>query len=215
MTRDMVDATGDHALDAIGTNAELVAYYITGLPPVPWNATQIGMIPQWRVHVPIDQASGNAPQYGATVQDVEPNAYTPNSVPRWQANCTAERPTVYCDQNDLPAILATHWIGDLWLAIPGWTEGQPLPSAPGCNIVAVQNRFNVNNAYDLSVVLDPTWPFREVTTMPDITTDNGFQVCSKCFALYPAGNAAQSVCPAGGQHSTPAGWHQYALQFAQ
>lgn len=211
--RSMADAIGANWLDAINANTDIVAVYVTGIAPVPWSPAQIDAIPAGKSVVTIDQASGNAPQHSATVQDVEPNCYSPADVPAWQAQCTAERPTVYCDRSDLPAILATGWTGNLWLAIPGWMPGSPLPSAPGCAIVAVQNQFDVNGTHDLSVVLDSTWPHKEVNTLGDIASDNGFQVCSKCFCLYPSGNAAQSVCPAGGQHSTPAGWHRYALQF--
>jgi hypothetical protein len=43
--------------------------------------------------------------------------------------------------------------------MPGWQPGQALPVLPaGCRYVAVQNQEDVANAYDLSVVLDPSWP---------------------------------------------------------
>lgn len=167
----MVDATGDHANDAIWTGAQLVGYYVTGLPPVPWSATQIMSIRPGQIHVPIDQGAAGAPRHDAIVQDVETGAWTPADVPGWQADCTAEQPTVYCNQSTLPDVLATGWTGNLWLAVPGWQYGEALPSAPGCHYVAVQNQLDVLNAYDLSVVLDDDWPYKKSgARMPVILT---------------------------------------------
>jgi hypothetical protein len=98
----------------------------------------------------------------ANVRDVEPGAWTPdNAVNRAQWH--TPRPTIYCDQNDLErtgGVLSLGWKGDLWLAIPGWTTDQALPATPGCTVVAVQDLQGASAgvAYDLSTVLDPTWP---------------------------------------------------------
>jgi hypothetical protein len=158
MTRLMGDATHDNVNTLAGVSGlQLVAGYVTGSPDVRWTESDFARFPGIP-HVEIDQGFTGAPVYSATVQDVEAGAWSPNSVPNWQAHCTAPRPTVYCNQSTLPAVLATGWRGNLWLAVPGWREGQALPSPPGCTIVAVQNQLDVHTAYDLSTVLDPTWP---------------------------------------------------------
>lgn len=157
MTRRMVDATGDNAALVLAMpDVDLIGAYITGLEGVPWSLANLALIPKGKL-VAIDQASGNAPNYSATVQDVEPLCYTAAQVPGWQAQCTAWRPTVYCDQNDFMDVLATGWRGDVWLAIPGWQIGDVLPNLMGCNLVAVQNN-TTDNRFDVSIVLDDTWP---------------------------------------------------------
>jgi|SRR5215469_7344905 len=164
MTRTMGDAIHDNVSALAGVSGlELVAGYVTGSPDIVWTAADWARFPGIP-HVEIDQGFTGAPVYSATVQDVETGAWTPGSVPSWQSHCTAPRPTVYCNQSTLPAVLATGWRGNLWLAIPGWQNGAALPSAPGCTVVAVQNQLDVASAYDLSTVLDPTWPEAAVTT---------------------------------------------------
>lgn len=136
---------------------QMVAGYVTGSPDILWTPAD------WAVftglgQVSIDQGFTGSPVPAATVRDVEPNAWTPAAAVN-RSGWTAARPTIYCDQNDLErsaGVLASGWQGDLWLAIPGWMTGQPLPAAPGCTIVAVQDSFTPS--YDLSTVLDPYWP---------------------------------------------------------
>jgi hypothetical protein len=202
MTRKMGDAIHLNVSVLAGVSGlQVVAGYVTGSADIVWTAADWAMFPGIP-HVEIDQGYTGAPVYSATVQDVETGAWTPASVPNWQAQCTAARPTVYCNQSTLPAVLATGWRGNLWLAIPGWQPGNALPSAPGCTVVAVQNQLDVANAYDLSVVLDSTWPEADMTT-PNNTNpqlQNGWQWCSKCQGLFYGPNVARSVCPAGGQH---------------
>lgn len=166
MTRSMADGIGAESAAVIAANTDLVAVYVTGLGDVPWSGEAVQSIPAGKPVVTIDQGAGNSPRYDATVQDVEPGAWGPFTVPSWQAKCTAERPTVYCDRNDLSMILSTSWRGNLWLAIPGWQPGQPLPDVDGCTVVAVQNRFDVNGTHDLSVVLDESWPYKPGTPQP-------------------------------------------------
>lgn len=154
---------GDAIHDDVATipgDVQLVAGYDTGTADIKWTAADWARYPGLP-HVHIDQAFGG-PVYSATVQDVETGAWSPADVPGWQAKCTAPRPTVYCNQSTLPAVLATGWRGNLWLAIPGWLSGDPLPPAPGCTVVAVQSVFAAT--YDLSYVLDPSWPL-ETTEM--------------------------------------------------
>lgn len=154
--------TGSMA-DAISANygslpaGVMWAGYVTGPPSIQWTAAQLAT-----AQVTIDQGSTGSPVPTANVRDVETGAWTPASAVV-RAGWTAPRPTIYCDQDTLPQVLADGWQGCLWLAIPGWLIGQALPSAPGCQIVAVQNQQDAGNgAYDLSVVLDPTWPEAEV-----------------------------------------------------
>lgn len=217
MTRKMGDAIHDNvsALAAV-PGLQVVAGYVTGSPDIVWTAADWARFPGIP-HVAIDQGFTGAPVYSATVQDVETGAWAPASVPNWQAHCTAPRPTVYCNQSTLPAVLATGWRGNLWLAIPGWQTGNTLPSAPGCTVVAVQNQLSVANEYDLSVVLDSTWPEAVVTipSSPNPQLQNGWQFCPKCQGLFYGPGVARSVCPAGGQHGGPAGSsHNYSILFA-
>lgn len=129
------------------------AGYVTGPPDIQWTAAQLAT-----AAVTIDQGYQSPPVTTATVRDAEPGAWPPGGATVRLSDWSASRPTIYCDETYLPGILAAGWQGCLWLAIPGWQTGQALPSAPGCEIVAVQNQQDVNGAYDLSVVLDPTWP---------------------------------------------------------
>lgn len=201
MIRQMWDATHD-GVSSIPVGGQLVGGYDTGSPDIQWVASDWAQFP-YAVHVHIDQGFTGAPVYSATVQDVETGAYTPGGVPAWQAACTAARPTVYCNRSTLPAVLATGWRGEIWLAWPGWTVTTPLPPLPaGCSIVAVQNYQGTS--YDHSVVIDPTWPEpREVTEMGGATQlQAGWSWCSKCQGLYFRPNQAKSVCPAGGTHGS-------------
>lgn len=159
MTRLMGDAIHDNtaALRAV-PGLQLVAGYATGTPDIKWTDAD------WRLFAPlpmlsIDQGYQSPAVTTATVRDVEPTAWTPQAAVNL-GNWNATRRTIYCNRNDLSregGVLQSGWRGDIWLAYPGWQVGQPLPTAPGCTYVAVQNDFT-NPAYDLSVVLDPFWP---------------------------------------------------------
>lgn len=159
MTRIMGDATHANAatLAAALPPVDLVAGYVTGTPDIQWTAADWAMFPG-KTLVTIDQGDAGSPVASATVRDVEPGAWTPLSAVM-DKPWTAARPTIYCDQNDLTrpgGVLSCGWQGDLWLAISGWQPGDPLPAAPGCTIVAVQDHYET--AFDLSYVLDPGWP---------------------------------------------------------
>lgn len=154
MTRAMGDATHDQVA-AIPPWVDLVAGYVTGTADIQWTPADWERFPVGS-RVTIDQGGPGAPVYAADVIDVEAGAYVPGDVPGWIGRCTAPRPTAYVNRSNLAPVLSTGFQGDLWLAYPGWSAGQPLPDAPGCTIVAVQHSFFA--AYDLSAVLDPTWP---------------------------------------------------------
>ena len=157
MTRSMGDATSANLTALIAAGPwQLVAGYVTGTPDVQWTASDWAMFPE-SVLVTIDQGYQSPAVTTATVRDYEPGAWYDASVAD-TSNWDAERPTIYCDQDDLATVLSDGWQGCLWLAIIGWQVGDALPSAPGCQIVAVQNAQNVSAAYDTSIVLDPTWP---------------------------------------------------------
>lgn len=165
MTRTMGDATHANvaALAAV-PGLQLVAGYVTGSADIVWTALDWARFPR-QLRITIDQGNG-VPVPSAIVRDVEPGAWSPQAAVNRTGWIPATpqgtaRPTIYCDRNDLSregGVLQSGWRGDLWLAYPGWQVGQPLPTAPGCTYVAVQNQLNVGNAYDLSVVLDPFWP---------------------------------------------------------
>ena len=157
MTRTMGDAIHDNVGHLQVARPQLAAGYVTGSADIKWTAADWALFPGIP-HVTIDQGNGG-PVLTAVVRDVEPGAWQPFSAVS-RNGWTAARPTIYCDRNDLSregGVLGCGWRGDLWLAWPGW-NGEPLPTAPGCTYVAVQNQPNVGNAYDLSVVLDDNWP---------------------------------------------------------
>lgn len=157
MTRIMGDATGPSSGSLPG-GLDLYAGYVTGDHAVMWTPMDWALVPAAK-RVTIDQGFTGSPVPAAVVRDVETGAWG-----AWNAvndqPWTAPRPTIYCNRSTLPAVLSVGWRGDLWLAIPGWKPGDPLPAAPGCTIVAVQNNYD-NPAYDLSAVLDPTWPLED------------------------------------------------------
>jgi hypothetical protein len=158
--------TRPRMFDAIHVNvgtippgAEIVAGYDTGLSNVKWVTADWNIfLPAQEVHV--DQSGGAAslggPVFSANVMDVEPFCYTVNQIPGWTSKCTAPRPTVYCDRNDLPDVQAI-WNGDVWLAAPGLSDDQAtaiMEADP--RIVAVQNLDA--GSFDASVIGDAFWP---------------------------------------------------------
>jgi hypothetical protein len=153
--RVMGDTTGPNA-DKLPHGLALVMGYDTGGPDIKWTDADWALYPDIP-HVHVDQAGEGSPVHTATVMDVEPGAYQPGQVPDWVHACTAERPTVYCDRDDLPAVLETGWRGDLILAIPEPEPTMP-PVVAGCTVVAVQFKFRNSPPYDLSAVFDPDWP---------------------------------------------------------
>lgn len=150
-------------LDCIGGNAafvrhnlplpDVMLYYGTGSLDIDWNSAERALFPA-HILCEIDQGGLGTPVPGATVRDVENGAWGPGAAVD-TTHWTAERRTIYCSRDTLPSVLADGWHGDIWLAWPGW-QGEPLPSAPGCVIVAVQDIWTAN--YDHSTVLDATWP---------------------------------------------------------
>lgn len=187
MNRVMADATHASVL-AIPSGVPVVAGYVTGSPDILWTPEDWALFPG-SVHVTIDQGFTGSPVPGAVVRDVETGAWSAASA-TGSGPWTAARPTIYCNQDTLPAVLAAGWQGCLWLAIDGWQPGQPLPAAPGCTIIAVQNEQNVSASYDLSVVLDPYWPMEApaVIVIP-INVDglNAMRVDQAVAAVQAAG----------------------------
>lgn len=165
MTRLMGDAMHSNVA-RLPAGLQLVGGYVTGSADILWTPADWARFP-FTPHITIDQGFGPA-VLGAIVRDVEPGAWPPQEAVN-RTSWTAARPTIYCDQWDLTragGVLACGWRGDLWLAIPGWHPGQALPPTPGCTVVAVQNEQNVGSAYDLSVVLDDTWPYPPPAPVP-------------------------------------------------
>jgi hypothetical protein len=160
----MYDATHEN-VSSLPRNAPMAAGYVTGGPTVKWTDADWARFTTTR-KVTIDQAFTGSPVPTATVRDVEPGAWTPEGAVTETANWNAGRPTIYCDRNDLPRVLAAGWKGDLWLAIPSDQPPTVPPSVPGCTVVAVQYGFP--GTHDLSVVFDPFWPARK-PSMPGIT----------------------------------------------
>jgi hypothetical protein len=184
---------------------DVIAGYVTGTPTIQWTAADFARFTQ--PIATIDQGATGSPAT-ATVRDVETGAWTPAAAVDTPWNVPpGQIPTIYCNQSNLPAILGAGYQGALWIAFPGWQPGQPLPSAPGCTFVAVQNQLDVANAYDLSEVLDPTWPLESPMTVTNnpVYQQNAWRFCSKCRSLFsPSGTdttvLSGGVCPAGGAH---------------
>ena len=154
----MYDATHQN-ISTIPLNPAIVAGYGTGTSTVRWTALDWVRF-NTAIRVVIDQSGGLAslggPLESANVMDVEPFCYTVDEVPGWTSNCTAPRPTVYCDRNDRPAVQEI-WNGDVWLAAPGISDTEALAiMTADPRIVAVQN-LNAGT-YDRSIIGDKYWP---------------------------------------------------------
>jgi hypothetical protein len=141
----MYDATGGNATGLLPFNPAVVAGYDTGSAGIAWVPPTWAMFPS-AIHVHIDQGGAGAPVRSAKIWDVEPNAWSPSDIPGLAAASTCPHPGVYCDRNDLPAVLAV-WSGPIWLAWPGWA-GEPVHP----QVVMVQNVFAA--AYDATRILN-------------------------------------------------------------
>ena len=162
MTRIMGDSI--HAnVHKIPLTVNLVAGYDTGTPDIKWITEDWNLFPNIP-HIHIDQGFGDsrAAEAHVIVFDVETNAFKPSQAGDLITANRQLRPTIYVDRFNLhstiaSALTAKNWKGDIWLAYPGWQPEMSLPPLPpGCHFVAVQNNFA--NAYDLSMVLDDSWP---------------------------------------------------------
>ena len=187
-----------HMYDAIHANTDairqfspgLVAGYDTGTSIIKWTPADFASFPN-AIHVHIDQGGPGAPVFSAMVQDVEPGAWSPSDVPNWTSNCTWERPTVYCDQSDLSAVLA-RWGGDVWLAAPGNSDAEATSLAASLSgqIIAVQNVFG--GSFDSSILLDDFWPF-----LPPVHTPPPPQEAEMLNGFVEPGQRVSIPFPAG------------------
>lgn len=148
----MGSATAANAA-AIPASMPLIGEYVTGTPDIRWSDTDRARFPHAQF-VAIDQGYTGSPVADATIRDVESGAWTPENACKL-AGWTAARPTIYCDRNDLRAVLATGWQGDLALAIPESEPSLP-PKVAGCAVVAVQFKFLPT--WQQWVVFDAHWP---------------------------------------------------------
>lgn len=191
----MGDAIHDNvpALAAV-PGLQLVAGYATGTPDIKWTMADWQQFPR-DILISIDQGYQSPATTVSTVRDVEPGAWTPQAAVD-RASWPVLRPTIYCNRNDLSregGVLQSGWRGDLWLAYPGWQPGQPLPTAPGCTYVAVQNQLDVQAAYDLSVVLDPAWPARKKPAVIILRVQMPAPINAAQTFLYAPGAAPQHI----------------------
>lgn len=163
MTRYMYDATKTNAGVLVAKNPEMVAIYLTGSSDIRWTSTQVQFFPRVKTFVRIDQGGPTSPQFMAHVVDVEPGAWSVTDAEnRFLPNCTAPRPTIYCDRNDYQHVTAKC---DIWLAAPGLTDAQAfLLRKADPRIVAIQNVFAGD--YDRSVVFDDFWPEKPPVVQP-------------------------------------------------
>src|ERR1700743_2086322 len=160
MARYMYDATHDNVSTIPAT--QMVAGYDTGTSDVKWTTADWNLF-LGLVGVHIDQAYGG-PVYSANVMDVEPGCYAVSDVVNWTQHCTAPRPTVYCDRNDLPGVQGV-WAGDIWLAAADWSDATAQAyMAANPQIVAVQNLDA--GPYDRSLVGDAYWPAKAPAPPP-------------------------------------------------
>jgi Putative peptidoglycan binding domain len=162
VTRVMGDTIHDN-IHALPPTIQLVGGYDTGSPDIKWIPSDWNAFPHIP-HVHIDQGYGDTPVAEAHVMvfDVEAGAFTPEDATRLINANTSPRPTIYVNRDNMYATIraakkSLKWKGDVWLAFPGWKPGTDLPSLPaGCRYVAIQNVFA--GSYDLSTVLDDSWP---------------------------------------------------------
>lgn len=197
VNRTMIDCTGANAesVHVKVPSVGVVGIYVTGSNGIKW--TVANPWPDATV-VTIDQGFQSPKITEAIVRDVEPNAW--DAVPAadretWSSDVA--RPTIYTDRDELPAVLNAGWIGDLWLAIPGWQEGEALPDVGKCTVVAVQNMTDVDGLYDSSVLLDASWP---AVAAPTTIEQSGWEWCSKCQSLFYGPFQFKSSCTGGGKH---------------
>lgn len=200
-TRLLVDAIGANAAAAVAVpGVQLIGAYDTGSADIDWTPAELALIPAGVEVVTIDQANNSTVNTRAhcIIFDVEPGAYQPGQAGQLISQNETPRPTVYVNQSNIVATVqsartAPNWRGDTWVAIVGWNPGDPWPAAVleaislGAVIVAVQNRLDVNGAYDLSDVLDPTWPSEDPVniTIPGI---NGTWLLPPSFYIDVNGN---------------------------
>jgi len=153
IVRLMGDATHDNVAALAAGSWALVGGYVTGSPDIQWTSDDWAKFPSVP-HVTIDQGFTGSPVATADVRDVETGAWKAAAAAD-TSNWTAPRPTIYTNQDGLPAVQQAGWTGDVWLAI---VEPQPTvpPVIDGVNIVAVQ--FKLGGKFDISVVFDPWWP---------------------------------------------------------
>lgn len=160
----MYDAVAANARGLVAKNPQMLAIYITGSSDIQWTNADVAMFPHVITWVRIDQAGAGAPNPKATVKDLEPGAYRPSDIPGFQFDASVERPTVYCDRSDLPAVMQ-QWKKDIWLAAPGLSLAEcEAIRASNPQVVAVQNVFG--GTFDSSMVLDPWWPLKAPVTPP-------------------------------------------------
>jgi hypothetical protein len=200
MSKTMIDCTGANAVAVYNKrpDAAIVGCYVTGSTDVVWSDAEKALWSE-KILVTIDQGYQSPEITTATVRDVETEAWSPTlAADKETWSPTVARPTIYVDRDELPAVLNAGWKDDLWLALPGWAEGDPLPDHGDCTVVAVQNA-TVDDLYDTSIVLDQTWPDKgSVSTM---TVDqSAWAWCSKCQGLFYGPKKTESACPRGGTH---------------
>lgn len=205
MIRTMIDCTGANAatVSRLDTGASVIGWYGTGTSQVQWTEADRKLWPL-AAKVEIDQGYQSPDITVATVRDVEPECWETDNAVKTE-NWTAERPTIYCDADDLPGVVAAGWKGDLWLALPGWKTGDALPDHGDCTVVAVQTTENVNGLYDVSLVLDDWWPEKPVASQGD------WAWCSKCQGLFFGPNESISACVRGGTHARGGDSYVYAV----
>jgi hypothetical protein len=158
--RTMIDCESIYFLQVLSQfpDPQMWAGYDTGTPAIKYIPQDWAKLPSTCAAVHIDQGLNSPPVTISTVRDVEPGAWSPQAAVD-KTNWTVERPTIYCDQNDLErsgGVLDSGWKGDLWLAIPSGKAPITPPVYPGCTTVAVQWDYPGN--YDASVVFDEYWP---------------------------------------------------------
>ena len=155
VVRLMGDATHDNVAALAKNTWALVGGYDTGTPDIQWVPADWQQFPDIP-HVDIDQGFTGSPVASSNVRDVERGAWSVADAVNLNG-WTAPRPTIYCNQSTLPAVINAGWTGDVWLAKVE-TEPTLPPVIDGVNVVAVQFDLGVKGEYDMSAVFDPYWP---------------------------------------------------------
>ena len=171
MNRLMGDSIGVNA-DRIPASVEMVAGYDTGTVDIVWDEHDWALFPgKLQVHIDQGYGSTRATEAHALVFDVETGAFSPDQAAELISINTSPRPTIYVNRSNMVATIASaqhasNWRGDVWLAFPGWSgSASELPKLPaGCHYVAIQDQYN--STYNLSTVLDDTWPTVPLAQIP-------------------------------------------------
>lgn len=137
-------------IGVIPANAEYIFGYVTGSPYIVWSLADFNRFPNAHKEY-IDQGNGS-PWRIPTVIDIENGAHSPGEMPGLALKYPGVK--AYCNLSTLPALHATGWRGQVWVAAPSQNadviKTNVEKSYPGFTVFAVQSVWQ--GRYDASVI---------------------------------------------------------------